>query len=67
MGSRSGPLQPVITRDEFKNTRGRSAAYDAIVQSCEVPLQEAIERANEQQSEKSLSKLEATLTSVLSQ
>ena len=48
-------------------TRGRAAAYDEIVLACEGPLQVAIERANEQQSEKSLSKLEEIITSVLSQ
>ena len=56
----------VITRDEFKNTRGRASAYDRIVEACEAPLQAAIDAANEQQSEKSLSKLEETLTAVLS-
>ena len=64
-GSRSGPLQPVITRDEFKNTRGRTKAYAAIIDACEGALLEAIEEANAQQSESSLSKLEDTLTSCL--
>ena len=47
-----GPLQPVITRDEFKNTRSRNDAYAAIVAATEAPLQEAIESANRAQSEK---------------
>ena len=66
-GARSGPLQPVITRDEFKNTRSRNDAYAAIVAATEAPLQEAIESANRAQSEKSLGKLEETLTRVLSE
>jgi hypothetical protein len=65
VGHKGGPLQPVITRDEFKNKRGRTAAFDAIIAACEAPLEHAIESANERVSEKSLSKLEDTLTQVL--
>ena len=64
-GARDGPLQPVITRDEFKNTRGRTAAYEAIIAACEGPLEAAIEAANLRVSEKSLLKLEDTITAVL--
>ena len=60
----AGPLQPVITRDEFKNTRGRKAAYAALIHAVEEPLLEAIDAANRQTSEKSLVKLESVLTQV---
>jgi len=65
VGSRTGPLQPVITRDEFKNTRGRTEAYEAIMAACEAPLELAIQQANQFTSAKSFSKLEQTLTEVL--
>lgn len=65
IGPRNGPLQPVITRDEFKNTRGRSEAYQILMAECEAPLIAAIEAANERVSERSLSKLEDTITAVL--
>lgn len=64
-GDRAGPLQPVITRDEFKNTRGRQAAYQTLIDACEAPLAAAIEEANQVNSEKSLSRLEDTVTAVL--
>ena len=47
IGPRNGPLQPVITRDEFKNTRGRTEAYTALIEACESQLIRAIEAANE--------------------
>jgi len=64
-GAREGPLQPVITRDEFKNTRHRAAAYAAIMEAVEPPLLEAIAAANAYSSERSFSTLEKTLTEVL--
>ena len=55
----------MITRDEFKNTRGRVKAYDTLINACEGPLESAIDAANQRVSEKSLSQLEDTLTAVL--
>ena len=65
LGPRNGPLQPVITRDEFKNTRGRTEAYARLMEATEEPLLRAIEAANERVSERSLSKLEEKITAVL--
>ena len=54
-----GPLQPVITRDEFKKTQYRAAV--------EPPLLEAVAAANAYSSERSFITLEETLTEVLAE
>lgn len=61
-----GPLQPVITRDEFKKTQYRAAAYTAI-EAVEPPLLEAVAAANAYSSERSFITLEETLTEVLAE
>ena len=60
------PLQPVITRDEFKRTRGRRAAFQRVVDECEAELEAALEGINKAQSDKDLTALEDLLTQCLS-
>ena len=49
---------------QFKNTRGRQRAYEALLEACEAPLEAAIAAALEVQSERSFGQLERTLTEV---
>lgn len=65
LGSDTGALRPMITRDEFKNTRNRSAAYRQLSELCEDRLVAALEGANEARSMKSLQQLEDLLTQEL--
>jgi len=64
-GEDDGPLQPMITRDEFKNTRGRGAAYRDLMKICEERLAEALAAANSDRNMKSLEHLESVLTEEL--
>jgi len=66
IGDDSGPIRPVITRDEFKIVEGRKAAFAKIRRMCEKPMLEAIEKANSERNDKSLKGLEDALTSALS-
>jgi len=66
IGDDSGPIRPVITRDEFKIVEGRKAAFAKIRRMCEKPMLEAIEKANSVRNDKSLKGLEDALTSALS-
>eukprot|EP00931_Biecheleriopsis_adriatica_P112973 TRINITY_DN8788_c0_g1_i1.p1 TRINITY_DN8788_c0_g1~~TRINITY_DN8788_c0_g1_i1.p1 ORF type:complete len:648 (-),score=156.97 TRINITY_DN8788_c0_g1_i1:19-1908(-) len=65
IGSDEGPLRPMITRDEFKNTRGRLNAYRELAEACEEPLAEALSSVNSVRSMKSLESLEEVLTTEL--
>ncbi|CAE8610157.1 unnamed protein product [Polarella glacialis] len=65
LGSDTGALRPMITRDEFKHTRGRLASYKALADLCEEPLLAALEGVNEARSMKSLQQLEDVLTEEL--
>lgn len=66
LGNDGGPLQPMITRDEFKQTTGRAAAYAKISQECEKLLSEAIEKANRRTADESMQGMEQALTAILS-
>jgi hypothetical protein len=66
LGVDGGPIQPVITRDEFKIVEGRKKAFAKIRRMCEKPMLEAIEKANSERNDKSLKGLEDALTSALS-
>jgi len=65
LGSDEGPLRPVITRDEFKLTDGRDAAYRVIMNTCEMPLLLAIKNANKRTHNKTLGCMENALTAAL--
>lgn len=58
-------LQPVITRDDFKRTRGRRTAFESVVEACEAELEAALEGINKAQSDKDLIALEDMLTQCL--
>jgi len=62
LGEDEGPLRPMITRDEFKNTKGRVVAYRKLAKVCEERLFEALTLANNQHSMKSLQSLEDVLS-----
>ena len=64
-GDREGALQPVITRDEFKRTRGRKACFTELLSRTEERLEEALEQINERNSDASMSKLEGVLSACL--
>lgn len=65
IGDDAGPLQPMITRDEFKNTRLRRKAYRRLAQATEGPLSDALANVNEAKSITSLKHLEDVLTTEL--
>jgi len=66
LGDDRGPLQPMITRDEFKQTPMRAAAYATISQMCEERVLETIEKANRRTEDESFQEMEKTLTTLLS-
>jgi len=66
LGDDGGPLRPMITRDEFKQTQGSAAAYAKISEMCEGPLLKAIKEANRRTADNSMQELEQTLTIILS-
>jgi len=65
LGNDEGPLRPVITRDEFKLTDGRDAAYRVIMNESEMLLLSAIEKANQRSHNKSFALFERALTAAL--
>jgi len=66
VGDDGGPLQPMITRDEFKQTAGSAAAYAKIFEKCEEPLLKALKEANRRTNDESMQELEQALTTILS-
>lgn len=57
-------VRPVITRDDFQRSSGRTAFYEAIL-SLEEEIKEALDRVNEAHRDNSLSHLEDILRDVL--
>lgn len=59
-------VRPVITRDDFQRSRGRTALYESIL-SLEEKLKGALDRLNEAHSDTSLTRLEDVLRGVLNE
>ncbi len=59
-------VQPVITRDDFRQTKGRSTLYDAIL-ALEPDIKESLNRVNDAHRDSTLNRLEDLLREVLDQ
>ena len=59
-------VQPVITRDDFRQTKGRTTLYDAIL-TLEPDIKESLNRVNEAHRDSTLNRLEDLLRDVLDQ
>ena len=64
-GGMDGALQPVITRDEFKRTKGRRAAFEAIADACEDVLSQALDSVSTEQTSRRLGALNVLLNDCL--
>ena len=59
-------VRPVITRDDFQQTKGRTVLYDATL-ALEPEIKEALNRVNETHRDNTLNRLEDVLRDVLNQ
>ena len=59
-------VRPVITRDDFQQTKGRTVLYEAIL-GLEADIKAALNRVNEAQRDNTLNRLEDVLRDVLNQ
>src|SRR5258706_1585212 len=59
-------VQPVITRDDFRQTKGRTTLYDAIL-ALEQDIKESLNRVNDAHRDSTLNRLEDLLREVLDQ
>lgn len=59
-------VRPVITRDDFQQTKGRTVLYDGIL-ALEPEIKEALNRVNETHRDNTLNRLEDVLRDVLNQ
>ncbi len=57
-------VRPVITRDDFQQTRGRTVLYEAII-GLEQEIKDALNRVNDAQRDSTLNRLEDVLRDVL--
>lgn len=60
-GGSDGALKPVITRDEFKKTKGRRGAYLKLIEHTEGQLRDVLDAVNSKRSDRRMGSLEVML------